>query len=114
MTKTIIVSRTGQGPLRVRGEIIGSYNSSLNNASPSYSGSPGRAQEIQVIKGAGGKFIAAIHHKTQWDGEHDTDEAAVFPSLKQAIRYLADHVPAWMIQELMAELGEDAVEDIKQ
>jgi hypothetical protein len=109
MSDTIIVRRTGQAPLRVRGEVIATGESSFNNASPDYSGSTGRAQEVQVIKTASGKYVAAIHHVTQWQGEHNTDEAAVFPSLTQITKYLSDHVPGWMLQELVEQLGEEAV-----
>ena len=109
MSETIIVRRTGQSPLRVRGDVIASSNSSLNNASGDYSGSPGRASAITVIRTASGKYVVAIHHTTQWQGEHDTDEAAVFPSLKQSVDYLTDRALGWMLQELITELGEDAV-----
>ena len=106
---TIIVRRTGQAPLRVRGEIVASSESSWNNASPSYSGSTGRAERVEVLRTAAGRFVAAIHHETQWQGEHDTDEAAVFPSAKQCVEYLSDRVPGWMLQELLQRLGEEAV-----
>jgi len=109
MSETIIVRRTGQAPLRVRGEIIASNGSSLNNACPNYSGSVGHAQEVQVIKTAAGKFVVAIHYSTQWQGEHATDAAAVYPSLPQVIKYLSDHIPGWMLEMLIAELGEEAV-----
>ena len=109
MSETIIVRRTGQAPLRVRGEVLASNESSLNNANPSYSGSTGRAQKVQVIRTATGKYVVAIHHTTQWQREHDTDQAEVLPSLKQCVEYLSDHVPGWMLQELIDELGEEAV-----
>ena len=109
MSETIIVRRTGQAPLRVRGTIIASNESSLNNASPSYSGSTGRAQRVEVILTASKKYVVRIEHTTQWQGEHNTDEAAVFPSAKQAVGYLAERVPNWMLQELIKEIGEEAV-----
>jgi hypothetical protein len=81
----------------------------LNNASPSYSGSTGRAQKVEIILTAGKKYVVRIEHITQWQGEHDTDEATVFPSVKQTVEYLKGHVPSWMLQELIEELGEEAV-----
>ena len=109
MPDTIIVKRTGQAPLRVRGEILAKNESSDNNASGSYSGSVGRSQEVRVIKTASGKYVAVIHHNTCWQGEHDTDEAVVLPGLSQVVEYLGDHVPGWMLAELVGELGEEAV-----
>jgi hypothetical protein len=89
--------------------VVASNASSLNNASPSYSGSAGRAQRVEIIKTATDKYVAAIHHVTQWQGEHDTDEAVVYPSLKQCIEYLSERVPGWMLEKLIEELGEDAI-----
>lgn len=109
MSETIIVRRTGQAPLRVRGEVVASNSSSGNTAHPDYSGSTGRAEKVRVLKTASGKYVVAIHYMTQWQGEHDTDEAAVFPSLKQCVGYLSDRVPGWMLQELIKEIGEEAV-----
>ncbi len=109
MSETIIVRRTGQAPLRVRGEVIASNETSDNNASPDYSGSPGRSQDVRVIKTASGKYVAAIHHNTCWQGEHDTDEAVVLPGLSQVVEYLGDCAPGWMLKELIKEMGEEAV-----
>lgn len=109
MSETIIIRRTGQAPLRVRGEEIAKSESSWNNASPGYSGSTGRKQRVRIIKTAKGKFVVAILHETQWQGEHDTDEASILPSLKEVVAYLSGHVPNWMHEELIQDLGEEAV-----
>lgn len=109
MSENIIVRRTGQAPLRVLGEVVASDESSSERAFGNYSGSPGRSQEVKIIKTASGKFVVAIHHKTAWQGEHDTDEAAVFPSKKECVEYLSERVPGWMLQELITELGEEAI-----
>jgi len=109
MSETIIVRRTGQAPLRVRGEVLASNESSLNNANPGYSGSTGHAQDVKVYLTASKKYVVAIHHTTQWQGEHDTDEAAVYPSLNECVAHLSERVPGWMLQELMTDLGEEAV-----
>ena len=106
---TIIVRRTGQAPLRIRGELLASAASSNNNVHPDYSGSAGRRQTVWVYRTASGKHIAAIQHLTCWQGEHDTDEAAVFPGLIQCVEYLRERVPGWMLQRLIQDLGEEAV-----
>lgn len=113
MADTVIVMRTGQAPLRLRGEAIASHRSSANNASPNYSGSTGRSQEVTIYLTASGKHVVAIRHFTQWQGEHDSDEAAVFPSAAECLNYLKDRVPHWMVQELVEEIGEEKVaEDV--
>ena len=111
MSETIIVKRTGQAPLRLRGERVAFCGSSDNNAHPQYSGSPGRSQSVSIYKTAGSKYVAAITNETCWQGEHNTDEAAVFPSAKQCIDYLTARVPGWLLQELIDELDDDEVAD---
>ena len=108
MSNTIIVHRTGQAPLRVRGEVIASSGTSSDNASSSYSGSPGRSMAVEVIKTATAQYVVSIHYSTCWQGEHDTDEAVVFPSLTQAIDYLGD-IPGWLLSEIIEEIGDEAV-----
>lgn len=109
MSETIIVRRTGQAPLRVRGEVVATGESSFNNASPSYSGSTGTRQKVRVIKTASGKYVVAILHETQWQGQHDTEDASVLPSLYECVKYLSGRVPDWMHEELVDEIGEDNV-----
>jgi hypothetical protein len=81
----------------------------MNNASVEYSGGSGRLENVRVYRTPTGKFVVAIHHHTIWQGEHDTDEAAVFPSLRESIAYLQERVPGWMLQDLISALGEEAV-----
>ena len=109
MGDTIIVRRTGQAPLHIRGERLAGGSSSLNNASPNYSGSTGHCQQVRIYRTASGKHVVSIHHETQWQGEHDTDEAAVFPSLAECVQFLGDRVPGWMLQDIINELGEEEV-----
>jgi len=84
----------------VRGEVIASSGSSWVT---------GRRQTVRIIRTSTGKFVVAIQYETQWQGEHNTDEAAVLPSLKQIVEYLSGRVPGWMLQELIEELGEEAI-----
>ena len=109
MADTIVLWRTGQAPLRVRGELLARSESSWDTADPEHSGSTGRCEDVRIYRTASGKYVVAIHHRTQWEGEHDTNEAAVLPSLRQCVDYLADKVPGWMLQELIETLGEEAV-----
>jgi len=114
MSDTIIVPRTGQAPLRVRGQEISSHASSWNKSDPSYSGAAGREQTARVIKTAGGKYVVAVENRTQWQGEHDTCNAAVFPSLKEVMEYLRQHVPTWMVDDFIDDFGAEAVaEDVE-
>jgi len=106
---TIIIRRTGQAPLRIRGEELARSASSSNNASPSYSGSVGRSQEVAVYRTAAGKYVAAITNLTSWQGEHDAYDAAVFSGVKPCVEYLRDRVPAWVLQHIIEGLGEESV-----
>jgi hypothetical protein len=106
---TVIIRRTGQPPLRIKGEEVVRSASSSNNASPSYGGSVGRSQEVAVYRTESGRYVAAITNLTTWQGEHDTYDAAVFPSIKPCVGYLRERVPAWMLQSLVEGLGEEAM-----
>jgi hypothetical protein len=100
----------------VRGEVVAKGGTSWNNASSAYSGSNGRQQTVRIIKTATGKYVVAILNETQWQGDHDTEDAAVFPSLKDCLAYLLDRLrlPRWMIDELVEQIGEENVaEDIE-
>lgn len=109
MSETIIVRRTGQAPLRVRGVIIASVSSSWDTASTAYSGSTGQKQDVCIIRTSTGKYVVRVEHYTLWLGSKDTHDAAVYPSLKQCVEYLSDRIPGWMLKELIEELGEEAV-----
>lgn len=113
MSDTMIIKRTGQAPLRVRGEVIAENESSSNNASSRYSGSTGRSQKVEIIKTGSGKYVVSILHETCWQGEHDTNEAAVFPDLSATIEFLRNRIPRWMVDDFIDELGpENVAEDV--
>ena len=109
MADTTIIRRSGQAPLRIRGELLAQGETSSNNASAEYSGSTGRSQTVRIYRTASGKYVVAIHHYTHWQGEHDTDEAAVFPSLVECVEFLGERVPSWLHRRLVGELGEEQV-----
>ena len=109
MSETMIIKRSGQAPLRVRGELLADQSSSTNNASSAYSGSVGRSQSVQVYKTAGGKYVVSVKNETCWQGEHDTYDAVMFPSITQCIKYLADLVPEWLLSDIIDEIGEEEV-----
>ena len=109
MGDTIIVRRTGQAPLRIRGERLADQSSTSESASPTYSGSTGRCQRVRIYRTASGKHVVSIHHTTNWQGERGTDEAAVFPSLAECVQFLGNRVPGWMLQDIINELGEEEV-----
>jgi hypothetical protein len=112
--KTYIVKRTGQAPLRVRGEVLASVVSSPDRANIYWSGRVGRYTGITIYRTTKGKYVAAISHHTLWQGETDVDDAAVFPSLAEAIEWLSYHAPrrelGWLIDQLPAE---DIAEEVE-
>lgn len=114
MSETTIIKRSGQAPLRVRGELLAKAESSFERSRSDYSGSPGHCEEVRIYRTAAGKHVLAIAHYTQWQGEHDSDEAAVFPALSECISYLRDRVPRWMVDELVGLIGaENVAEDVE-
>lgn len=106
---TTIIKRTGQAPLRIRGAQLAHAETSMNNADPSYSGSPGNSADVTIYRTAAGRHVVAIAHLTIWQGCHDTDEAAVFPTLPECIQYLQGRVPGWLVEDIIEQLGPDNV-----
>jgi len=65
-------------------------------------------ERLYQCDGYGG-LVAAITDLTNWQGEHDTYDAAVFTGIKPCLGYLQEHVPSWMLQSLIEGLGEEVV-----
>jgi hypothetical protein len=108
MSDTIIVKRTGQAPLRVRGEVIVEKETSPNNASPHYEGT-GVWSVTRIIKTGSGKYVASVAHYTQWQGSHDSYEAGVFPDAKSAVNWLQSRIPHFALEDIIDRLGADTV-----
>lgn len=114
MSDTIIVRRSGQAPLRVKGEVIAKISSSWNNCTSNYSGSAGQRQTVRIIKTVSGKYVTAVLYETQWEGAHNTEEASVFHSLAECFDFLQESIPNWMMDALVTDFGEENVaEDVE-
>ena len=102
-----IVKRSGQAPLRVRGEVVASVASSPDSDHPDYSWRMGQYAELTVYRTASGKFVAAMGRYTLWQGGHDFHLAAVFPTLREAVDWLLAIAPSpeldWLLEELPVE-----------
>lgn len=109
MTETTIIKRTGQAPLRIRGELVLETESSWNNAASHYSGTTGRRQKIKIYKLASGRYLVAIDNLTQWQGQHDTYEAAVFPAIVDCVTYIQQRVPVHIVDYIIWRLGEETL-----
>ena len=111
--ETVIIQRTGQAPLRVRGALIASASSTPDTSSASYSGGTGWWQDVAVYRTATGRYVVALSHHTQGEGGHDTDEAAVYPGQMGCIGFLSARVPSWMLFEVMEQLDEDDLVEVE-
>jgi hypothetical protein len=107
--KTYAIPRTGERPLRFSGELVWEGGTSLESASPDYSGAAGRAQDVKVYRTSKGTYVVHVHHQTQWQGEHDSDEAEVLASLSDCIPYLSEKIPGWLLQEFIRAVGPENV-----
>jgi hypothetical protein len=108
--KRITVQRTGQRPLRFHGELIAEDSESMNNASPAYSGSPGRATHVRVYKTQQGKYVLGVRNATIWQGESDTYHGSVHDSAEELIGSLEggtgeDYAHPGAAAEIAAQLG---------
>jgi hypothetical protein len=113
MEQTYTVPRTGERPLRFTGELLWQGATSLERASPNYSGTTGRAKSVTVYRTSKGQYVVHTHHITQWQGEHDSDEATVFTTLSDCVPYLSERVPDWLLQDFIRTVGpEELAEEL--
>ena len=111
-TGTFVVHRTGQAPLRFRGREIVSVASSPDRAHPDYSGRVGRYARLRIYRTAKGRYVAAISRYSLHQGEHDCHEAAVYPTLRESVEWMARNATSpevdWLIDSLPpAEVAEE-------
>jgi len=104
-----LVMRTNRGPLEFEGERLASAETSMNDAARNYSGNPGESQAVAVFRIATGRYIVAICHYTCLANEHDRYEAVVLENLPQVVNNLREHVPNWVVDDLIKQLGPEAV-----
>lgn len=62
------LSRTGDRPLTFSGELLSEADSQTHQGP-----CQNRWWELALYRSESGKFVAHIHYKTQWQGEHNTD-----------------------------------------
>jgi hypothetical protein len=91
--ESITVPRTGDLPLAFEGQVIASAGSRLVRGQER-----NRWHEIELYRTAGGKFVAAIHCRTIWQGEQDHDCAAVLDGPPGIAEYLRTWIPASVIR----------------
>ena len=77
----ITINRTGQPPLRFKGEKIG--KGSTWQASKCT-----RWTVVEIYKTSGGKYVAEVVHRTQWEGESDRREATSKATPAEVIEWL--------------------------
>lgn len=100
----IVLKRSERRPLAFEGELLASYETSPNQASSRWSGSPGRWQETRVYRSKSGKYILHRARMTQWEGERNRFEALVFNDLEDLIGFLEEVSPQAAF-EITQEMG---------
>lgn len=85
-----ILERTGFRPVVFEGEELGRWETSPNNASPRYSGAPGRWTELYLYRTAKGRYVVHLVRHTAWDGEEDTAEVVVFDTPEEAVAWVEE------------------------
>lgn len=77
----ISISRTGMPPIRFTGEIIGEGTTRHHNST--------RWTNVRIYATKGGKFVAEVQRRTQWQGERDTTNGNSFSTAAECIEWLA-------------------------
>lgn len=108
--RAFTVDRTGQRPIKFTGELLAEVESSQNNASPSYSGSPGSWEELKIYKTVKGAYVCQRNDNTAWQGGRDVIEVVVTKDLDEVIEFFG---LGWLAKELYDEAGIESAEVIE-
>ena len=76
------VTRDGQPPITFTGELLSQADNKDHNST--------RWTTITIYRTKGGKFVAKIERRTQWQGERDSTTAEVCEDFGQVIAWLTD------------------------
>lgn len=78
--KEVTLTRTGQPPLRFKGVLLG-VGSTRGQSST-------RWTEVSIHRTSGGKFVACVARRTQWENEHDHVDAKASSTAAEVIGWL--------------------------
>jgi hypothetical protein len=96
----LIIKRDGLPPIAFTGEEIASANNAIG-----HNGHANRWTTVTIYRTKGGKFIASLSRRTQWQGEAGSDTAASFATAAEVIEWL---------KEGEAELGSVSQEAVEE
>jgi len=82
------VSRTGDAPLKFKGEMVASADGKWFNGKDQ-----NRWHEITIFRTAGGKYVLSIEYRTQWQGEADAHDVEVCDDIEKVVDFLRFHDP---------------------
>jgi plasmid replication initiation protein len=81
----------------------------------SRSNSGGRWTEITIFRTKGGRWIAQIVGRTQWQGEHDRHAVKIVETEAELVEALRDEYEGhlgWLAKEALEAAGIDTAEEI--
>lgn len=104
-----VLERDNDRAVSFEGELIAEVSSSPNNASPSYSRSPGRWAELSLYKTKSGKYVCHEVKCTKWQGEADRYRTDVFETLDMVTDFFGG---GWLAKELYEKAGIEFIEEI--
>lgn len=109
--KTYTLDVDNAPSIRFTGALIGSAESSPNNASgSSYSGATGRWTELELYKTKGGLYVCHQIGRTQWNGERDRYSAKVCKDIEEVKAFFGHR---WLAKELYEDAGIDDAVDVE-
>lgn len=106
---TITLTRDNAPDIRFEGDLIVSVRSSPNNASGSYSGSPGRWTTLRLYLSKGGRYVCHRIEHTIWEGDTDSYSATVCDTDEQVIKFFGH---GWLAKELYEKAGIDDTDTV--
>ena len=81
----LIIKRDGLPPIAFTGEQIASANNAIG-----HNGHANRWTTVTIYRTKGGKFIASLSRRSQWQGEAGSDAAASFATAGEVIEWLKE------------------------
>lgn len=91
MSQTIIVKRSGQAPLRIRGRLFAEFVR--------------WPHEARIFRTGSGQYVVSISHLDTTGGGPDVHDAAVFPVPGDCLTYLQGRVPGAVMEGMIEETG---------
>ncbi|RJF75590.1 hypothetical protein D3875_00645 [Deinococcus cavernae] len=93
---------TGAPPFRFKGELVADASTSMERASPNYSGKAGRCEDIEIYRHDNGGFVVNVLYRTAFQGCDNHRVVTICPTAVEVLAAL-DGIRSRIVDELVDE-----------